>query len=92
MKIIISQSQWDKMGTNREPTEKQLDLCYRILEKIGECDADEDGQPLFELSFENADAFIKENKGALVGSNSSFGPIPRDTELSAGDWGGIPNH
>ena len=65
------------------PTDKQLKYCYQLLERVGTCDADESGQPLFELSMANADSFIKQNR-----SGKTF----RETECSAGDWGGIPNH
>jgi hypothetical protein len=69
------------------PSEKQLKYCYDILERIKECQADEDGQPLFEKSMAEADKFIKENRGttgSLKGRD--------DTDISAGDWGGIPNY
>ena len=63
------------------PTEKQLDACMAILERIGECEADEDGQPLFELSMGHADDFIKAH------------PYTRrhEPQCDAGGWG-IPNH
>ena len=65
------------------PTEKQLNYCMVILERIGECPCDEDGTPCFEKSMEAANLFIKQNR--LL-------PWNRDSETSAEDWGGIPNH
>lgn len=71
------------------PTEKQINYCMDILKVLGECESDEDGQPLFELSMENADKFIKTNRHVL--SSSSIGYSKHETRGSAGDWG-IPNH
>ncbi len=48
------------------PTEKQLDYCYILLERVGSCEADEDGQPLFEKSMEEADKFIKKHKNSMT--------------------------
>jgi hypothetical protein len=41
-----------------EPSDKQLELCYRILERTKEAPADEHAQPLFELTADNAEAYI----------------------------------
>ena len=71
-----------------EPTERQLDLCYKILERIGTCEADEHGQPLFEKSMVNADRFIKKHKSQVKRQEIS----DRSHNCPAGDWGGIPNH
>jgi len=67
----------------RPPTEKQLEYCYLILKRTGTSPSDEDGQPLFETSFDEANKYIKANRGErwVV-----------DSDTSAGDWGGIPNH
>ncbi len=67
----------------QEPSRKQLEVCYKILKRIGECEADEHGQPLFELSKKNADEFIKNNR-----NNTKH----REASCTAGDWGEIPNH
>jgi hypothetical protein len=66
------------------PSEKQLKYCYDILKRVETCEADEHGQPLFELSMENADKFIKKHRRQPWGNEGH--------ETSAGDWGGIPNH
>jgi hypothetical protein len=64
-----------------EPTDKQLDYCMIILERIGSCPCDEDGTPCFEKSMKDADDFIKKHKkGKWV-----------DRGQDAGAWG-IPNH
>ena len=68
-----------------EPTEKQLRVCMDILRRVGECKADEHGQPLFELSMGNADDFIKAHTSRST--RSTYEP-----QCEAGDWGGIPNH
>ena len=65
------------------PTEKQLDYCMIILERIGECPCDEDGTPCFEKSMEAANLFIQKNRQL---------PWGQDSQTSAADWGGIPNH
>jgi len=66
-----------------EPTQKQLDYCYQILERIGSCPCNEDGEVPFETSVEEADKFIKAH---------TTGQKWEDREVcSAGDWG-IPNH
>jgi len=67
----------------RSPTARQLEYCYDLLEKVGLCESDEDGQPLFELSFEAADAFIKQNKKTRKRTPEDF-PAP-------GTWGGKPD-
>jgi hypothetical protein len=66
-----------------EPTEKQIDYCMIILERIGSCPCDEDGTPCFEKSMKDADDFIKRHKREKWSVHS---------ETSAADWGGIPNH
>ena len=96
MKIKLNKSQWEAIGKTAgwvkeaqiEPSEKQLELCMKILEILGECEADEDGQPLFEKSPEAADAFIKKHQHLL---RSGFSGLSGNTDISAGDWGGIPN-
>jgi len=70
------------------PTKSQLNFCYGILKRVKECDADEHGQPLFELSMANADRFIKQNRTTSRAKEIS----DRSDNCSAGDWGGIPNH
>lgn len=66
-----------------EPTEKQLDYCMIILKRIGSCPCAEDGTPCFEVSMQAADDFIKQHKQ---------GKWTHDSETTAEDWGGIPNH
>ena len=66
---------------NIPPTDKQLDACMAILKRVGTCDADEDGQPLFELSMANADRFIKQHY------RKPYEPYCDDPAA----WG-IPNH
>jgi len=73
------------------PTKKQLDFCYGILKRIKTCEADEHGQPLFELSMENADRFIKANRAPSKAAAMQYYQRASDN-CSAGDWGGIPNH
>lgn len=69
-----------------EPTEKQIDYCEQIAKAMGSCDADENGQPIYELSMEHADQFIKKNRHVL-----GNGCEPHEPQGNAGDWG-IPNH
>jgi len=74
------------------PTDKQLDFCYGILKRVKECEADENGQPLFELSMANADRFIKANRmPPNVYAKRQKEMSDRSDNCSAGDWGGIPN-
>ena len=75
------------MRTSLLPSKKQLEFCYGILKRIGTCDADEYGQPLFETSMAEADKFIKKHR-----TYPSRNISDRSDNCSAGDWGGIPNH
>jgi hypothetical protein len=63
------------------PTDKQIEACMMILERIGECEADEHGQPIFERSMADADAFIKAHP-----YTKRHEPVGNPE-----DWG-IPNH
>lgn len=67
----------------REPTQKQLDYCYKILERIGSCECDEDGQPPWETSAEEADKFIKAH---------TTGKKWEDRDVCGPEGWGIPNH
>jgi len=71
------------MSNVKEPTEKQLKYCYDILARVGSCKSDEYGQPLFETSMVEADKFIKAHRRAKWAV---------DSDTTAADWGGIPNH
>ena len=62
------------------PSEAQLKYCYDILERVKECPADEDGQPLFETSLKEADKFIKQHRHQ---------PCPVHSETTVNDWGGL---
>jgi len=44
---------------DKQPTQKQIDACFHILQWVGSCDSDEHGQPLFETSAKEADKYVK---------------------------------
>ena len=85
--ILSSRPEYPMNKETLPPSQRQLNACYDILKRVGTCEADEDGQPLFELSMANADRFIKAHPLSHSKEISD-----RSHNCSAGDWGGIPNH
>jgi len=69
------------------PSKKQLKYCYDILAVVKEAEADEDGQPLFETSREEADKYIKANRHRMRRQNVAY-----REENNTPDMFGIPNH
>ena len=72
------------------PTQKQLKYCRDIHTRIGSAPCDKYGEPLYEKSFNNADAYIKANKN----SNARWSDQEQkefEDRNHPSDWG-VPNH
>ena len=73
-----------------KPTPKQLKYCKDIHARIGSAPCDEYGEPLYEKSSENADAYIKANK-KMNGGWSYQEQREFEDRNHPSDWG-VPNH
>ncbi len=71
-----------------KPTAKQLKYCHDIAWRIGSSPCDEDGQPLYEKSFEAADAYIKANRNQKWSERQQKEFEDRN---HPSDWG-VPNY